>query len=188
MPSGHPMNSDQELVSRAASGDSGAFGTLYDRYLDAIYRYVYYRVADSMEAEDLTEKVFLKALTGLANQKTELRNFRSWLFTIAHHEVVDHYRRRKELLSLESAHSLNDGTHTPEQEVEAREKAAQVALAIASLKPEYQQVITLRFINGLSHEETAKIMKLKEGHVRVLQYRALRRIREFLAQELVSDG
>jgi len=94
MPTGDPAASDAELIVRAVQGDADAFGDLYERYLDQIYRYVYYRVANSLEAEDLTETVFLKAWESLPGMRTNVKsmNFQAWLYRIAHNLVVDRYR------------------------------------------------------------------------------------------------
>lgn len=184
MPTERPDSSetDAELVARARQGDSEAFGSLYDRYLSPLFRYVYYRVADRMEAEDLTEMVFLKAWEALGGTDPDRMNFRAWLYRIAHNAVIDHYRTRKSEIPLERAGDLRQEGPTPEQGMQRKFEAARLARAISRLKPDQQQVIACRFLAQRSHAETAEIMNLKEGHVRVLQHRALKRLRALLME------
>ena len=171
---------ESDLVARASRGDSEAFGDLYERYLDEIYRYIFYRAADQDSAEDMTEMVFLKAWEALPRTVSPISNFRAWLYRVAHNLVVDRHRTKKSTLSLEEAAELRDTAPTPETAAQKREESEELALALSRLKPKYRQVLTCRFINGLSHAETAEVMALKEGHVRVLQYRALRQVRQHL--------
>jgi RNA polymerase sigma-70 factor, ECF subfamily len=170
---------DQILLERAIQGDAEAFGDLYERHLDEILRYVFYRVANRFEAEDLTETVFLKAWEALPRFASSKVNLRAWLYRIAHNVVIDHYRARKTTLDVSDV-LLRDEHPLPEQRVQAREQNQQLALALQSLNANLQNVIICRFINGLSHSETAQIMGMHEGHVRVLQYRALKKLRQWL--------
>ena len=105
------MSSDQhdnELVARASQGDRDAFGDLYERYLDAIFRYIYYRVNHQQDAEDLTELVFLKAWQNIASCYEKKATFKSWVYRIAHNSIIDHYRTRKETEPMTEAHALVD--------------------------------------------------------------------------------
>jgi RNA polymerase sigma-70 factor (ECF subfamily) len=180
-----PSDTDAELVARALQGDSGAFGHLYDRYLNPLYRYIYYRVADRLEAEDLTETVFLKAWEAIHRLDPKGLNFQAWLYRIAHNTVVDHFRSRKSEIPLENLTNLHHKGPTPEQEIQSKLEAARLARALSQLNPDQQQVIACRFIAGISHSETAEVMDLMEGHVRVLQHRALKRLKELLEEERV---
>lgn len=173
---------DQELLSRALQGDADAFGDIYERYLDEIHRYVYFRVADRFEAEDLTETIFLKAWEALPRFRSEDVNLRAWLYRIAHNAVVDHYRTHKPAseLPLEQA---RDTSPLPEHHLQTLEQHERLADLIRSMDANLQQVIVCRFANGMSHAETAEVMGIKEGHVRVLQLRALQKLRELLENE-----
>ncbi|MFQ5923219.1 MAG: sigma-70 family RNA polymerase sigma factor, partial [Anaerolineales bacterium] len=82
------------LVSRAVAGEAHAFGRLYESHMDAIYRYIYFRVGEPAQAEDMTEEVFVKAWEALPNYRPTEHPFTSWLYRIAHNLVVDHYRRK----------------------------------------------------------------------------------------------
>ena len=178
---------DQELIQRSITGDQEAYGDLYERYLDPIYRYIYYRVDTVEEAEDLTELVFIKVWQDLRSRsaKNVVRNFKAWLYRVAHNQVVDHYRKhRPEQFDLEElpAESLNPAPGT-EEAVLGKIDSRMLAAALRNLEEPAQKVIILRFLNGMSHAETAAALDLKEGHVRVIQYRALKHLREILNEE-----
>lgn len=179
MQPGKTDRTDQELLGRALQGDADAFGDLYERYLDEIQRFVFYRVADRLEAEDLTETVFLKAWEALPRFESSNVNLRAWLYRIAHNSLIDHYRTRKVTTEL-SAEQLHDTHPLPERLVQDLDDQKQLAALIKTIDPTLQQVIACRFISGLSHAETGEIMGIKEGHVRVLQLRALQKLRELL--------
>ncbi len=174
---------EDQLVARALAGDTAAFGSLYERYLDAIYHYVFYRVEGHQEAEDLTELVFLRAWQALENSPPREIPFRLWLYRIAHNAVVDHYRTRKEQLGLEAAAHIPTSLEGPEASLARQEQAEILKRAMLLLKEEHQQVLTCRFVVGLSHAETAVIMQRNEGAVRALQYRAIVALRSRLVAE-----
>lgn len=178
------------LVSRAIKGDAEAFGSLYTHYLEAIYRYIYFRIGDETEAEDLTEEVFVRAWEALPSYQTSEYPFKSWLYRIAHNLVVDHRRKRKpdslpeaELLAMPS------GTTPPEDVIMSRQEAAAVAEAIQYLAEDEQQVVILRFIEGLSHKEISQIIGKSEGASRVVQHRALLKLYRYLvSNRKIADG
>jgi RNA polymerase sigma-70 factor (ECF subfamily) len=183
----HPELKDNELVKRAVRGDTSAFGKLYERYLEAIYRYVYFRVADTYEAEDLTETVFLKAWEALPRLNQNDLNFRAWLYRVAHNVVVDRHRTFKPTVPLEHVIThKNVLAENPEITAQNGETVTEMARLIASLDDDLQQVITCRFVMNLSHAETAAIMGRTEGYVRVLQHRALKKLKDVLKD--AADG
>jgi RNA polymerase sigma-70 factor (ECF subfamily) len=186
--SGPPETSETELIARSIDGDAGAFGALYERYLGAIYRYVYYSVPNHAEAEDLTENVFLKAWQALPRFRLNGAGFRTWLYRIAHNSIIDRHRTLKQVVSLDEAAQLRDPAPTPESVVEAEQQVLILSAALSRLKPRAQQVILCRFISGLSHAETAKVLGVSEGHVRVLQHRALKRMRYLLTEDAGENG
>ncbi len=170
------------LVEHAIAGDTDAFGELYLLHLDAIYRYVYFRVGDVHDAEDLTEQVFLKAWEALPGYRHCGNRFSSWLYRIAHNIVIDHCRHRSQL-SLPLADRGDEGSSQVaalDRVIEAEEAAALVK-AVAQLPDDQQQVIILRFVEGLSHNEVAHIMDKSEGACRVMQHRTLAALNELLA-------
>ncbi len=181
--------SDEQLVVRSLRGDVQAFGDLYERYLEAIYRYLYHRVAEASLAEDLTEMVFLKVWEALPQFQPKKAPFRVWLYRVAHNLLVDHYRMHKGEARLEAISNLTDGSPRPEEQVIAAQDRDRVIAALHRLPADYREVLTLRFISGLSHAETAKAMKRSPGAVRVLQHRALRVLAQLLEEgNAAKDG
>jgi RNA polymerase sigma-70 factor (ECF subfamily) len=178
--------SEAILIKKARQGDSQAFGVLYELYLDQIYRYVFYRVPDQVEAEDLTEIVFFKAWQSLVKIQINdslIKNFRAWIYRIAHNEVVNFHRKNISELPLDESKNSQDQTLNPEKVVEGHERTQHLAEAISQLDPDSQQVLIFRFINQFSHDETAEIMGRTPGHVRVLQHRALKKLLSILMKE-----
>jgi len=166
---------ESELIECAIAGNRAAFGEIYMRYLDAIYRYVYYRVGDTQEAEDLTETVFLKAWQAIAEYNDIGLKFSCWLYRIAHNVVVDFHRARSVRSDIEQKCDGDDET-LPDlfiKQTRDIEDERDLAQAISKLTGEQQQIILLRFIEGLSHAEIAQIIHKTEGACRMLQNRAL---------------
>jgi len=172
------------LLERAVARDQAAFAELYDRYVDQVYRYVYFRTANSADAEDLTEQVFLQAWAKIDRFHWQGKPFQAWLYRVAHNVVID-WRRR-----AVPNQSLDDGEHPIELECAsaARTMAAWIdadllAGAIKRLTPDQQQVITLKFLNGFDTASVARIMDKREGTIRALQLRALHSLRRELERQ-----
>ena len=171
------------LVQRAVAGDADAFGKLYLLHLDAIYRYIYYRVENVDDVEDLTEQVFLNAWDALPGYKQRRHPFTSWLYRIAHNIVVDYHRRYKPTVPLPPPERVDwekEEITSLEQVIEAEEASA-LATAITQLSDDQQQVIVLRFIQGLKHAEVARIIGKSESACRVIQHRALTTLKRLLS-------
>jgi RNA polymerase sigma-70 factor (ECF subfamily) len=179
-----PSNYQAALVKRAIVGDADAFGELYQSHLDAIYRYVYFRVGDTHDAEDLTEQVFLKAWEALPGYRLRGNPFTSWIYRIAHNLVVDYHRRRKPvepMLSTDQPERTDEQLASLEQVI-AAEEAETLSQAIRRLSDDQQQVIILRFVEGLKHAEVARIMGKSEGACRMIEHRALMALYELLSR------
>lgn len=174
---------EHDLVSRAQQGDAEAYGDLYEHYLDTIYRYVYYRVQNRQDAEDLTETVFLKAWQNLPTYRIGKTPFIAWVYRIAHNMVIDHHRTHKETLPISEQPYLQDENVNLERDILSYEMRQTVAQAIAKLSPLYQHVLILRFINGLKPDEVANVLERNVGAVRVLQHRALKALHTLLTIE-----
>ena len=185
--SGKPSAGDDPqivaLVARAVARDQAAFAELYDRYLERVYRYMYFRTANRIDAEDLTEQVFLQAWAAIERFRWQGKPFQAWLYTVAHNVVVD-WRRR-----AAPSQSLDDGEHPIDLEsTSATQAMAQwidadlLANAIKRLTPDQQQVITLKFLDGFDTATVAQLMDKREGTVRALQLRALQSLRRELQQ------
>jgi RNA polymerase sigma-70 factor, ECF subfamily len=175
----HPITpTETELIERVIAGDRAAFGEMYTRYLDAIYRYIFFRVGNQNDAEDLTEIVFLKAWQGVREFRYEQRDglpFSCWLYKIAHHTLIDHLRKQKASPCDEELPCRDDELRLPQPiySLNDVEDASALAQAISKLSEAEQQIILLRFIEGLSHAEVAAILEKSEGACRMLQSRAL---------------
>ena len=162
---------------------------LYERYLDEIYRFVYLRVSDTLEAEDITENAFLKTwehLPKLSAKGDQIDNFRAWLYRTALNLVIDYYRSKKPLALKDDFPAKEQDS--PEAFTDLNLLSQQLANAIKELSPDFQQIIILRFVNQLSHQEAALMMNRSYGHVRVLQHRALKKLKEILTKEKSQNG
>lgn len=174
---------EQALVQSAQDGNSEAFARLYDMYIERLFRYVYFRVGDDQLAEDVTSEVFLKAWENLNHYKTGEKPFIAWLYSIAHHTVIDHYRASKPAMTLEDVGEKVDSTETGVEEGMADHiQSDQLRNSILRLTEDQQQVIILKFIDGFSTEEIARHLGKKQGAVRALQMRALKTLAEDLGQ------
>lgn len=172
------MSTESELVQRAMRKDAAAFGQLYELHLDSIYRYIYYRVGNAAEAEDLTEQVFLKAWEHIGVYDDRGLPFAAWLYRMAHNLVIDYRRTRKVAEPLSEL--LVEKSAGPQETAELHMEMAAVAAALRQLSPDHQQIIILRFVQGCSHAQAAAIMGKSEGALRALQCRALTSLHEAL--------
>ncbi len=177
------VHDESLLIERAKRYDQRAISELYKRHVQSIYRYIYYRVGDVTVAEDLTAEVFLRALEGLAGFTYRGVPFSAWLHRIAYARVMDHFRQqaRRELLPLDER--LVSTGKGPQATVEARLDHEELQSAIAQLTTEQQQVVILKFVEGLSNAEVARILGKSEGAVKSLQHRALNSLQRIMRGE-----
>ncbi|PXY32770.1 sigma-70 family RNA polymerase sigma factor [Prauserella muralis] len=184
-----------ELVRAAQRGDTAAFGKLYDRYVDWVYRYVLLRVGDRHLAEDVTSETFLRALRRITSISYQGRDVGAWFTTIARNLVFDHVKSSRFRLEVVTDEVSESGTHPfggsgpngapgPEQQVISRTTNDELLRCIADLGDDQRECIILRFIQGYSVSETASIMQRNEGAVKALQHRAVRRLAKLLPSEL----
>ncbi|GAA0223266.1 hypothetical protein GCM10009527_019440 [Actinomadura nitritigenes] len=174
------------LVLRAREGDAEAFGSLYDHYVELVYRYVYYRVGVHSLTEDLTSETFLRALRRIRDFRWQGKDFGAWLVTIARNLVADHFKSGRYRLEVCTAEPVE-----PERSQEGPERAVLDAMthrtllaAVRRLGSEQQECVVLRFMHGLSVAETALIMDKKAGAIKALQYRAVRSLARMLPADL----
>jgi RNA polymerase sigma-70 factor (ECF subfamily) len=175
------------LVQRAQAGDNDAFGELYDRYVDLVYRYVYYRVGSAQVAEDLTSETFLRALRRLSSFTWQGRDVGAWFVTIARNLIADHYKSSRYRLELTTedvttvseSRASHDG---PEGAVLEAMQNKVLLEAVRKLNAEQQECIVLRFLQGLSVAETALAMGKNDGAIKALQYRAIRTLGRLLPE------
>jgi RNA polymerase sigma-70 factor, ECF subfamily len=172
------------LVDRAVRRDRQAFAELYDRFLTPVYRYLYYRTGVVADAEDLSEQVFLQAWAAVDRFRWVGKPFRSWLYTLAHHALVDHRRRARPTQSLDDAdYPLDVPSPTALGEFSRWIDAELLAGAISRLTPDQQQVIVLKFVDGMDNGQIATLLNKREGTIRALQMRGLQRLRRDLERQ-----
>jgi RNA polymerase sigma-70 factor (ECF subfamily) len=174
------------LVERAQAGEAEAFGLIYDRYVDTVFRFVYFRVGNRQLAEDLTSDTFLRALKRIGSFTWQGRDLGAWLVTIARNLVADHFKSGRYRLEVTTGDVLDADREDrgPEGSPEAAvvDHITNVALltAVKQLNPEQQECIVLRFLQGFSVAETAQAMGKNEGAIKALQYRAVRALARLL--------
>src|SRR5690349_22881746 len=175
----------RRVVLRAKTGDADAFAALYDRYVDLVYRYVYFRVGSHALAEDLTSETFLRALRRIADFTWQGRDFGAWLVTIARNLVTDHFKSSRFRLEVTTGEMLdaNEVERSPEDSVLESLSNAALLDAVRRLIPQQQECVTLRFLQGLSVAETARVMGKNEGAIKTLQYRAVRTLARLLPDD-----
>lgn len=170
-----------DLIDKAKNLDRAAFGDIYETYVDGVYRYVYYRLFDKTDAEDLTEEIFIKAMTGIKGFSPDKGSFTGWIYAIARNTLTDHFRSKKrEVAMVEDVaakqQKVTDGG-TDALVIEA------VRRALAGLTAEQREVIVLRFYAGLKISEIAEHMDKRETAVKALQRRASLKLAKALGGE-----
>ena len=174
---------ERSWVERARTGEPEAVGWLYERYFDRIYRYVYLKTGDPADAEDITGQVFLKTVESIRNFRWQGSTFASWLFRIAHNQVVDHFRRRSRhpQVPLDPVGDmLPSERDDPHERAEYSDFLDHLSACMSELTDLQAQVITLKFGGGLSNAEVAVIMDRTEGAVKALQYSALQNLNKLM--------
>jgi RNA polymerase sigma-70 factor (ECF subfamily) len=174
--------SDQELVKRVKK-DPAAFGLVYERYVTRIYNYVYYRVGNHHDAEDLTSRVFHRALTHIKDYSDRGVPFSAWLYRIAHNLVANWHRdhARRQDLALDDVTLVGDAVEMPEWVAENNEVRRWLLAAIRRLPEERQELLILKFVEQMSNAEAGQIMGRTEGAIKSLYHRTLLALRDELA-------
>lgn len=175
--------SDSELVDLAGN-DKEAFGELYERYLTKIYNYVYYRTGNAQDAEDLTAKVFFRAMSHIQHYEDKGVPFQAWLYRIAHNLVANFHRDqgRRKIIPLDDYVAQSLKSEAPDRQAEANEEQEQLLAAIRRLPAERQELLLLKFIEQKSNAEIGDMMSRTEGAIKSLYHRTLLALRDELAQ------
>jgi RNA polymerase sigma-70 factor (TIGR02952 family) len=171
-----------DLVRRAQQGEAEAFGQLYDHYVGTVHRFVLYRVGDRSTAEDVTSETFVRALRRIDSLSFQGRDVAAWLLTIARNLVLDHVKSSRYRLEVSTADMRDADTATdgPEDAVVQALTNAELVECMRRLGPEQQECLALRFLHGLSVAETAEVMGKRDGAVKALQHRAVKRLAALL--------
>jgi RNA polymerase sigma-70 factor, ECF subfamily len=181
------VQDEESLVRRAHQRDPVALTQLYEENFDKIYRYIVLKIGDRTEAEDMTQQVFLNALQSLSSYRWQGMPFTSWLYRIAHNQVVDYYRKKSKRITvpLDESLPLPAADGDPQYAVERKVEINEVMLATKKLTSAQQEVISLRFAGELSITEIAKAMGKSEGAVKALQHSAIVALRKVLSPEMM---
>ena len=172
------------LVDVARTGDEAALSELYRLYFPRVYRYILARTGNTYDAEDLAEEVFIHMLNAIERFQWRQAPFSAWLFRIAHNAVISQRRKdgaRGRPVPLSDGLSVN--SQGPEELVANRMALSEIMRAAQGLPDAQRQVISLRFAAGLSVAETAGVMGKGEGNVKVIQHKALVKLREVMGQK-----
>jgi RNA polymerase sigma-70 factor (ECF subfamily) len=181
------------LVERAQAGEAEAFGLIYDRYVDTVFRFIYFRVGNRQLAEDLTSDTFLRALKRIGSFTWQGRDLGAWLVTIARNLVADHFKSGRYRLEITTGDVLDADKEDrgpegmPESAVVDHITNVTLLTAVKQLNPEQQECIVLRFLQGFSVAQTAKAMGRNEGAIKALQYRAVRALARLLPDGFRHD-
>ena len=176
------LDGEKEFLIRAIGGEASAFGLLYKHYQPQIYRFIYFKVGLREEAEDLPHQVFLNAWNNIEGYQFQGFPFSSWLYRIARNQVVDHYRAAKpntsslDNVDTEIAAPLDD----PIAAIEDKNNLTKIKMAISRLKPEYQEIIIMRFVEDMAVKEVASAMGKSEGAIKILQHRAVKSLKKLI--------
>jgi RNA polymerase sigma-70 factor (ECF subfamily) len=174
------------LVRLAQEGDGEAFGQLYDRYVDTVFRFIYFRVNDRSLAEDFTSETFLRALRRIGTISYQGRDIGAWFVTIARNIVLDHLKSARHRLETPTADTIEGRDHAQSTEAAVLDtlQSERLMAAVNQLGDEQRECVLLRFVQGMSVSETAAIMGKNDGAIKALQHRAVRKLADLVGGEL----
>lgn len=175
--------SDRDLIALAAD-DSAAFGELYERYVDRIYNYIYHRVGNTLDAEDLTARTFQRALQHIGRYVDRGAPFSAWLYRIAHNLVANWHRdqSRRKVIPLDNLVLTEQSQSNPHREAELEEQIEEVRRAVRQLNPDRQALLILKHSEHLSNAEIAEILGRTEGAIKSLYRRTLISLRRIMEE------
>ena len=177
------MQNEESLVERAKQRDQRAFAQLYEENFDKIYRYVALRIGDKMEAEDMTQQVFIKALRSISSFKWQGKPFVAWLFRIAHNQVVDYLRKKTKQPTVPFEEWQVGSDSDPQLLTERSMDIERLISATKRLTDAQREVISLRFAGDLPIAQVANIMDKSQGAIKALQHSAILALRRVLLVE-----
>ncbi len=184
-------SSDIDLVARAQRGEINAIDRLYDRHRESVFRYLWLRLDDRQLAEDLTGDVLMRMLDALPRYRMQGLPFRAWLYRIAHNLAIDYFRKMNHqgTVSIDAAEEQPADDDDPSIVIEQALLTERLQAALTQLEATQREVVTLRFLLGLSLRETALAVGKSEAAIKALQHRGLSALRRALqpAEETLSS-
>ncbi len=173
---------EDQSIARRAKEDQTAFGELYERHVTAIYRYLYYRCGSVEDAEDLTARVFMRALKHIHHYDDRGVPFTAWLYRIAHNVVANYHRDNSRHPSVPLDEVELHGAHSDDSDlkIDSQRQRERLLYAIRTLPEERQQLVVLKFVEQLQNAEIGQIMNRSEGAIKSLYHRTLIQLREAL--------
>lgn len=179
------MDEEEIALIQRAKEDTEAFGQLYERYSDRIYKYIFYRTSNQADAEDLTARVFMRAMKHIPNFEYQGVPFSAWLYRIAHNLVANYHRdrNRRKIVALEDIIPWYADDEGPELAAELMEDKAHLLSAMRRLPADRQELLFLKFVERLTNAEIGDIMGRTEGAIKSLYHRTLLSLREEMRRE-----
>ena len=167
-------------IQRTKEGHQESFSPIYDMFIRDIYRFVFFKVKEE-DTEDITAEIFIKAWEKIHSFSGTEEKFKSWLFTIAQHTIIDYYRTRKIVVSIDEALEVKDD-ETPDMPLEEHINDTLIQDALQKIPEPGKSIVILKYMQELSNEEIAQILSIKEGNVRTIAHRSLKRLKELLLE------
>lgn len=181
-----PARDFSELIALAQAGKQEALADIYEAYFLRVYRFVYYRVSHKETAEDLTEDTFIKAFAGIKSLQTTAA-FEGWLFQIARNLVIDYYRKKKQMVPLDMVENTLEYDTNVVDIINLQIEQSILIKLLKELNDEQQSVIKMKFMEELDNTDIAKILNKTEGAIRVIQHRAISKLKELFDTHIRKD-
>lgn len=173
------LENEKNYIREAQGGKRDSFAQIYNHYVPQIFRFVLFKVSSWQTAEDLTHEIFLSAWQNIKNYTQKEFPISSWIYQIARNKVIDHYRTNKKNISIDTEVFSEESIGFYEQKnPDIALNVEKIKSLIKLLKPEYQDVIIMRYIEDLDHKAIAGALKKSEGAVRLIQHRAINALKE----------
>jgi RNA polymerase sigma-70 factor, ECF subfamily len=174
------MESEKRIIEQIQSGNTDGFAQLYERYVDQVYAFVYWKTQHRETAEDITSRTFIKALQGISSIKADDNAFRPWVYTIARNTIIDHWRTRRDHSDIDDAWDLA-GDEDIARDADLRQRLGQVQEYLKHLDTVQRDIVLLRVWGDMTYEDIAKIVGKRADNCKVIFSRAVRRLRADLA-------
>ena len=175
---------DSQNVQACQEGNHEGFGKLYDKYVEKIYNFVYYRIQHKETAEDLSSLIFTKALEKINSFNASKASFSTWLYRIARNSVIDYYRTNKPTDDIEAGYEISFKQNI-EAEIDAKAQLEKVKKYLNTLPERQRDIILMRVWDGLSHQKISEILEISEGNCKMTFCRAMEKLRTELGTALI---